>query len=106
MDQDKYIGKWSYMDLPDPAKGDERYPRMIIENRAYCTKVFRKLHIELAHRQDGLQVWLCPAAEVAAVSEQSCNVHATTALSTSVPYASHLCSEVLFCLCIGGTSHR
>ena len=68
LDKDKHIGKWSYMDLPDPAKGEEGYPRMLIENRAYCTNVFRKLHIELAHRQDGLQVQLCPAAGVAALS--------------------------------------
>lgn len=33
-----------------------RYPRLLLENRIYCSKVFRKLHIEVAHRQDGLHV--------------------------------------------------
>jgi phycocyanobilin:ferredoxin oxidoreductase len=32
------------------------YPRLMIENRIYSSRVFRKLHLELAHRQDGLQV--------------------------------------------------
>lgn len=35
------------------------YPRLLIENRVYCSRVFRKLHIELAYRQDGLQVLHC-----------------------------------------------
>ncbi|EIE26217.1 ferredoxin-dependent bilin reductase [Coccomyxa subellipsoidea C-169] len=47
------------MDLPDPEKGAQGYPRLLIENRAYATKAFRKLHLELAHRQDGLQVLHC-----------------------------------------------
>lgn len=38
--------------LPPPA----RYPRLLLENRCYCSRVFRKLHIEAAWRQDGLQV--------------------------------------------------
>ena len=71
LDKDNHIGKWSYMDVPDPAKGEEGYPRMLIENRAYSTKVFRKLHIELAHRQDGLQVQLCPANGGQAVNSSS-----------------------------------
>ena len=71
LDKDNHIGKWSYMDLPDPAKGGEGYPRMLIENRAYCTQVFRKLHIELAHRQDGLQVQLYPANGVQAGNPSS-----------------------------------
>lgn len=39
------------------------YPRLLIENRIYCSRVFRKLHVEVAVRQDGLQVLhvvLCP----------------------------------------------
>ena len=56
MDTDKSVGIWSYIDLPDPEKGAPGYPRLLIENRAYATKAFRKLHMELAHRQDGLQV--------------------------------------------------
>jgi hypothetical protein len=28
----------------------------MIENRVYSSRVFRKLHLELARRQDGLQV--------------------------------------------------
>ena len=31
------------------------YPRLLIENRVYSSRVFRKLHLELAVRQDGLQ---------------------------------------------------
>ena len=58
------MGVWSYMDLPDPEKGAPGYPRLLIENRAYATKAFRKLHLELAHRQDGLQVctWPCKSS--------------------------------------------
>ncbi|CAL8462694.1 g2227 [Coccomyxa elongata] len=59
MDVDKSVGIWSYIDLPDPDKGVPGYPRLLIENRAYATKAFRKLHMELAHRQDGLQVLHC-----------------------------------------------
>ncbi len=33
-----------------------RYPRLLIENRIYSSRVFRKLHLEVACRQDGLQV--------------------------------------------------
>jgi phycocyanobilin:ferredoxin oxidoreductase len=29
---------------------------LLIENRVYSSRVFRKLHLEVAHRQDGLQV--------------------------------------------------
>ena len=107
LDKDKHSGKWSYMDLPDPAKGAEGYPRMLIENRAYCTKVFRKLHIELAHRQDGLQVQHCPASQNCSTgSERSCSIHITAALSTCVPDASLLRSEARFCLCIGRMAYR
>jgi hypothetical protein len=56
MDASKSFGLWSYLDIADPAKGQEGYPRLLIENRAYCSTVFRKLHLELAHRQDGMQV--------------------------------------------------
>lgn len=41
----------------DPAKGDPAYPRFLIENRVYGSRVFRKIHMELAHRQDGMQVF-------------------------------------------------
>lgn len=50
------MGAWSYLDVPDPQKGEQGFPRLLIENRAYATRAFRKLHLELAHRQDGLQV--------------------------------------------------
>lgn len=37
-----------------------RKPRPIlplqVENRVYCSRVFRKLHLEVAVRQDGLEV--------------------------------------------------
>lgn len=59
LDKDRAVGGWSYLDLPDPAKGQEGYPRLLIENRAYASRVFRKLHMELAHRQDGMQVSAC-----------------------------------------------
>lgn len=33
-----------------------RYPRLLLENRIYSSRVFRKLHLEVGLRQDGLQV--------------------------------------------------
>lgn len=42
--------------IPDPPRGDPAYPRMMIENRCYSTRVFRKIHFEVAWQQDGLQV--------------------------------------------------
>lgn len=45
--------------LPDPEKGDPLWPRMQIENRVYESYCFRKLHIEVAVQQDGLQVLHC-----------------------------------------------
>jgi phycocyanobilin:ferredoxin oxidoreductase len=39
----------------DPENGDSRYPRFQIENRVYVSRVFRKIHMELASRQDGIQ---------------------------------------------------
>ena len=58
MDPERSMGSFSYIDVLDPPEGDRGagWPRMLIENRAYATKVFRKLHMELATRQDGLQV--------------------------------------------------
>ena len=57
LDPEKTIGEYSYVELADPPEGDRSagWPRLLIENRAYCTRVFRKLHLELAARQDGLQ---------------------------------------------------
>jgi phycocyanobilin:ferredoxin oxidoreductase len=49
-------GGWAHVDAPDPKKGERGYPRLQVENRAYCSRVFRKLHLELARRQDGLFV--------------------------------------------------
>jgi phycocyanobilin:ferredoxin oxidoreductase len=43
----------------DPAPGQEGYPRLVIENRAYQTRAFRSMHLEIAVRQDGLQVVHC-----------------------------------------------
>jgi phycocyanobilin:ferredoxin oxidoreductase len=46
--------------LPDPVdKEDPAYPRLQVENRAYSSYAFRKLHLEVAVRQDGLQVVHC-----------------------------------------------
>ncbi len=56
LDPERTAGMWGYTDIQPPEKGDPRWPRMQIENRCYQSRVFRKLHIELAHRQDGLQV--------------------------------------------------
>jgi len=56
MDAEGHVGIWSYLDVPDPQKGEQGFPRLLIENRAYASRAFRKLHLELAHRQDGLQV--------------------------------------------------
>lgn len=49
----------SYMKLEPPERGQPGYPRLELENRAYCSRAFRKLHIEVAARQDGLQVFHC-----------------------------------------------
>jgi phycocyanobilin:ferredoxin oxidoreductase len=49
-------GGWAHVDAPDPRRGEAGYPRLQVENRAYCSRAFRKLHLELARRQDGLGV--------------------------------------------------
>lgn len=59
VDPERTAGVWGYVDIKPPERGDSRWPRMQIENRCYQSDVFRKLHIELAHRQDGLQVVHC-----------------------------------------------
>lgn len=45
--------------LPDPPKDDPAWPRFEAENRAYSSYAFRKLHLEVAVRQDGLQIAHC-----------------------------------------------
>lgn len=50
---------FAFRSLPDPQKGEPGYPRLQLENRAYWGRAFRKLHIEVASRQDGLQVFHC-----------------------------------------------
>ena len=47
---------WSFNDIADPPKGGEGYPRLLVENRVYCSRAFRKLHLEVAVCQDGLHV--------------------------------------------------
>jgi phycocyanobilin:ferredoxin oxidoreductase len=42
--------------LPSPAKGAPGFPRLQLENRAYSTTPFRKMHLEVAARGDGLSV--------------------------------------------------
>jgi len=44
----------------DLEKGGSGYPRLRIENRCYQSRVFRKLHLEVAVRQDGLEVGNLP----------------------------------------------
>lgn len=56
LDPDKEAGAFGYMELKPPEKGQPGYPRLMIENRCYQSTVFRKLHLEVAYRQDGLQV--------------------------------------------------
>ena len=56
MDPKGTAGVWGYTDIKGPKRGEPGWPRMQVENRCYQSKVFRKLHLELAHRQDGLQV--------------------------------------------------
>lgn len=72
LDKDKSFGIWSYIDIPDPDKGEDGYPRLLIENRAYRNRVFRKLHMELAHRQDGLQVWQHASSHQHEASDSIC----------------------------------
>jgi len=43
-------------DTPLPQRGEADWPSLRLENRVYRSRVFRKLHLELAFRQDGLQV--------------------------------------------------
>jgi len=45
--------------MEDPPVGSNAYPRMQIENRVYESFCFRKLHLEVAVKQDGLQVLHC-----------------------------------------------
>ena len=39
-----------------PERNAPGWPALRLENRAYSSRVFRKLHMELGVRQDGLQV--------------------------------------------------
>ena len=48
----------SYREAEWPERGDDAYPRMQLENRCYASRVFRRLHMELVHRQDSIQVSL------------------------------------------------
>lgn len=56
MDLGRELGGFAYADVPDPEPGADGYPRLLVENRLYCSRVFRKLHLEVAVRQDGLHV--------------------------------------------------
>jgi len=56
LDLDK-TDRYSYDRIADPSKDDdEHYPRLIVENRCYMSSSFRKLHLEVAWRQDGMQI--------------------------------------------------
>ena len=39
-----------------PERSEPGWPALRLENRVYSSRVFRKLHMELGTRQDGLQV--------------------------------------------------
>lgn len=39
-----------------PERNGPSWPVLRLENRVYSSRVFRKLHMELGTRQDGLQV--------------------------------------------------
>ncbi|MEW5300657.1 MAG: hypothetical protein WDW36_003571 [Sanguina aurantia] len=56
MDPERQWDGFANVDIPDPVKGDPGYPRLQLENRIYCSRVFRKLHVEVGARQDGLHV--------------------------------------------------
>lgn len=56
MDPKREWDGWSFADIANPAKGEDGYPRLQVENRVYCSRAFRKLHLEVATRQDGLEV--------------------------------------------------
>lgn len=48
--------RYSYHTWEEPEKGQPGWPRLQVENRAYRSRVFRKMHLEVAYRQDGLEV--------------------------------------------------
>lgn len=56
LDPKKKHKDWSYLNIQPPERGEEGWPRLQIENRCYQSEEFRKLHLEVAHRQDGLEV--------------------------------------------------
>ena len=43
----------------DPGKGEEGWPRLVLENRGYQSAVFRRIHLELAWSQNGINVRCC-----------------------------------------------
>ncbi|KAL6781439.1 PCYA1 [Auxenochlorella protothecoides x Auxenochlorella symbiontica] len=49
----------SWAELMDPTKDEPGYPRLMLENRAYQTRVFRKVHLEVGIRQDNIQILHC-----------------------------------------------
>ena len=51
--------RFSHTDLTSPTKGEPGWPRLQVENRVYTSAAFRKLHVELAARSDGLCVLHC-----------------------------------------------
>ena len=69
---DIFVQRYAYVDtldptgerqmihnVEDPPVESNAYPRMQIENRVYESFCFRKLHLEVAVKQDGLQVLHC-----------------------------------------------
>lgn len=56
VDPARELDGWAWSDVPFPESGEEGWPRLMLENRIYCSRVFRKLHVEVGFRQDGLQV--------------------------------------------------
>lgn len=56
LDPDGEKGEAYTRETKSPKPGQPGYPRMFIENRVYSSDKFRKMHMELGCRQDGLQV--------------------------------------------------
>ena len=55
LDPEGKADPFTFTPAAPPERGAEGWPRLQLENRAYSSRSMRKLHIEVATRQDGLQ---------------------------------------------------